>query len=328
MVPLVLWYARERGLDVAPLVAKHGLDPAPLKEAPGKAYLTTALTTPAAVAQEVADALGEAHLGLTLADAIPKGAYGVGEFLVRAAPTLREVFDNFARYNAILAPGQTFHFAEEHGEARMETWCTVQPPALGRHLNEYTVAIMVRTLFAMADVTPTRAWFTTPRPASTERLAAYFRTAQLEFDQPSSGFAIDAAAMTLPVQGGDAALFAFLEEHAQAALASRPKSDDLVDKLRHVVREALKQGEPNVERLATRMQLSGRTLQRRLSDLGTSFQEVLDQVRFDLARAYLKDARLDLSQVAYLLGYSELRAFDRAFRRWANVAPGEWRAQG
>lgn len=132
----------------------------------------------------------------------------------------------------------------------------------------------------------------------------------------------------MPVQGGDPALFSFLEEHAKAALASRPKTDDLIDKLRHDLREALKQGEPNVERLATRLSMSGRTLQRRLADLGTSFQDVLDQVRFDLARAWLQDARLDLSQVAYLLGYSELRAFDRAFRRWANMSPGEWRARG
>ncbi len=111
-----------------------------------------------------------------------------------------------------------------------------------------------------------------------------------------------------------------------AALASRPRSDDLIYKLRHQIREALKQGEPNVERLATRLNMSGRTLQRRLSDLKTSFQEVLDVVRFDLARAYLKDVRLDVSQVAYLLGYSELRAFDRAFRRWASKSPTEWRS--
>ena len=107
---------------------------------------------------------------------------------------------------------------------------------------------------------------------------------------------------------------------------SRPRSDDLIEKLRHALREALKQGEPNVERLAKRLSLSGRTLQRRLGQLKTSFQEVLDHVRFDLARQYLKDARLDLTQIAYLLGYSELRAFDRAFRRWASKSPGDWRA--
>lgn len=328
MVPLLLWYAKARGLDVGALAARHNLATDVLKEAPGKQYLSTPLSTPGALAQELADTLGEPHLGLALAEAVPKGAYGVAEFLVRAVPELRGGFENFTRYNAILAPGQTFRFAEEGGEARLETFCTVQPAALGRHLNEYTVAIMVRALWTMAEVPVTRVWFTTSRPESTEALAAFFRTGQLAFEQPTSGFAIDAAALSMPVQGGDPALFSFLEEHAKAALASRPKTDDLIDKLRHDLREALKQGEPNVERLATRLSMSGRTLQRRLADLGTSFQDVLDQVRFDLARAWLQDARLDLSQVAYLLGYSELRAFDRAFRRWANMSPGEWRARG
>jgi AraC-like DNA-binding protein len=151
-------------------------------------------------------------------------------------------------------------------------------------------------------------------------------TSQLTYDEATNGFAMDASLLDKPVNGGDPALYAFLEEHAQAALASRPRSDDLIDKLRHQLREAIKQGEPNVERLATRLNMSGRTLQRRLADLKTSFQEVLDLVRFDLARAYLKDVRLDVSQVAYLLGYSELRAFDRAFRRWASKSPTEWRS--
>jgi len=327
LVPLMAWYAGQRGLDVKALLAKHQVPADFLKDAPGKTPLVTPLPTPGALAGELADTLREPHLGLALAEAVPKGAYGVAEFLIRAVPTLREAFENLARYNGLIAPSQTFHFVEEHGEARLETWCTAQPAALGRHLNEYTVAILVRTLWSLADAKVTRVWFTTPRPDGTARLAEFFRTGALAFDQPSSGFAVDAGELSLPVKSGDPALFGFLEEHARAALASRPKTDDLVDKLRHAIRDALKAGEPNIERLATRLALSGRTLQRRLADLGTSFQEVLDQVRFDLARAYLRDARLDLSQVAYLLGYSELRAFDRAFRRWANQSPGEWRAQ-
>ncbi|MEW5742531.1 MAG: AraC family transcriptional regulator ligand-binding domain-containing protein [Myxococcota bacterium] len=328
LVPLFLHYAKERGLDVAPLVRRFSLDTGALEDAPGKQYLTTPLSTPGALADELAKALNEPHLGLKVADAVPKGAYGVAEFLIRAVSTLREAFENTTRYNAILAPGQSFRFVEEGGEARLESWLTVQPGALGRHVDEYVVAKTVHTLRSLADVPVTRVFFTNPKPESTEALTAYFRTTRLDFEQPVCGFAVDAAALALPVKSGDAALFGFLEEHARAALASRPKTDDLVDKLRHAIREALKQGEPNVERLAARMSLSGRTLQRRLAELGTSFQDVLDQVRFDLARAWLSDARLDLSQVAYLLGYSELRAFDRAFRRWAGQSPGEWRSRG
>lgn len=331
LVPLLLAFAQQRGLPVTGLIEQHGLPKDVLAQPPGKRELTTPVSVLSALAEQLAQALNDRHLGLTFAEWMPKGAYGVAEFLVRAGPTLRDAFSNFARFNAIISPSQTFRFEEDEGEARLHHFATQRPGALGRHLTEYSSAVMVRAFRSMAgDARPTRAWFVHPRPAELEldRLAAGLGTTDLRFDEATSGFAIDAALLPSLVVGGDAALYAFLEEHAVAALASRPKSDDLIDKLRHFIKEALKQGEPNVERLATRLNMSGRTLQRRLSDLKTSFQEVLDHVRFDLARAYLKDLRLDVSQIAYLLGYSELRAFDRAFRRWADKSPSEWRAQG
>ncbi len=327
MVPLLLWFAKSRGVAVEPLIAQHRLPDDVLAQPPGKVTLTTSLSVLPALADAVAAQLGDPHLGLTMAEAVPRGAYGVAEFLVRSGPTMRHAFENTARFNAIMAPGQTFKFEELEGEARFHTYATHSPGSLGRHWNEYTSAILTKALRALSGEAPTRAWFTHSRPATLDgaRLSAALGTTLVEYDAPTNGFAIGSALLEQEVRGGDPALYSFLEEHALAALASRPKTDDLLDKLRHLVRDALKQGEPNIERLATRMHMSGRTLQRRLSDLKTSFQEVLDQVRFDLARAYLKDSRLDVSQVAYLLGYSELRAFDRAFRRWAEVSPSEWR---
>jgi len=67
--------------------------------------------------------------------------------------------------------------------------------------------------------------------------------------------------------------------------------------------------------------LSARTLQRRLAEQGTTFQEVVDEVRRELARKYLQDRALGVTEVAYLLGFSELSAFDRAHRRWTGKAP-------
>lgn len=332
MPALLLAHAKSRGVDVAPLVAKYNLPKDALTQTPGKVNITVPVSTLPALADELAATLNDAHLGLSLSAWIPKGAYGVAEFLTRVGPTMRNSFENMKRFSAILSPGQTFHFGEFGDEARFEHSTPQRPGAIGRHLQEYTTAVIVKTYVVMAGgVKPTRAWFTHPRPSNLEfeRLAEALHTPNITFDEASNGFAVPAEILDREVVGGDAALYAFLEEHALTALASRPKSDDLVDKLRHAIRDALKQGEPNIERLATRLNMSGRTLQRRLSDLKTSFQEVLDLVRFDLARQYLKDARLDLSQVAYLLGYSELRAFDRAFRRWADdVSPGAWRSQG
>jgi AraC-like DNA-binding protein len=327
LVPLILAFARARGLDVAALATRFSLPPEALTGQPGKLVMTTSVSVPVDLMELLSTQLNDPHVGLAFAQAVPKGAYGVAEFLVRAAPTLQPAFENFTRFNGLIAPSQTFKF-DVQDDAQLHHFCTQRPGALGRHLNEYTTAITKRTLVAMAPSAKLlRAWFVTPRPASLDALhAAFGDDVTFSFEQPTSGFSVPLELLGRTVEGGDPALGAFLEEHATQALASRPRQDDLIDKLRHFIRDAVKAGEPNVERLATRLNMSARTLQRRLSDLKTSFQEVLDDVRFDLARAYLRDVRLDVSQVAYLLGYSELRAFDRAFKRWAGRSPGEWRA--
>ncbi len=329
LLPLLLTYAQHKGVAVEPWLAKYKLPLELLSQSPTKVPLsTTPISVLPAVADEVAAALNDSHVGLALSEWLPRGAYGVAEFLMRAGPTVRHSFENFSRFNAIIAPGQTFRFEEVEDEARFHQSVTQRPGATGRHLQEYSLAVILKTFVLLTGERPTRVWFIHSRPAQLDlnRLSAAVFTNQISFDEPTNGFALSRSVLDAPTHGaGDPALYSFLEEHAVAALASRPRMDDLIDKLRHLIREALKQGEPNVERLATRLNMSGRTLQRRLSDLKTSFQEVLDLVRFDLARAYLKDVRLDVSQVAYLLGYSELRAFDRAFRRWASKSPTEWR---
>jgi AraC-like DNA-binding protein len=329
VVPLLLAFAKARGLDVPGLVARFELPHDLNLSQPGKQELTTRLSTVRELAAAIAEGVDEPGFGHLLAESVPKGAYGVAEFAIRAGPTLRHTFQNLARFSGLIGPSQTFTYVETATEAQQHNAPTNLPTGLGRHLNEYTNALMARTLTTLcADAHISHVWFTTPAPASLSHLETYYPGARLSFDAPTNGFAIDARWLEQEVKGGDAALYSFLEEHAVEALASRPKTDDLVDRLRHLVREALKQGEPNVERLSTRLQMSGRTLQRRLADLGTSFQDVLDEVRFDLSRAYLKDDRLDFSQVAYLLGYSELRAFDRAFKRWAGVSPRDFRTRG
>lgn len=73
--------------------------------------------------------------------------------------------------------------------------------------------------------------------------------------------------------------------------------------------------------------MSDRTLHRRLEEHGTTFKDLVDEVRFTAARLYLEDPAMGLSEVAFRLGYSDLRAFARAFKRWAGTTPGEYRTK-
>ncbi len=82
-----------------------------------------------------------------------------------------------------------------------------------------------------------------------------------------------------------------------------------------------------MEQIAQCMAMSRRTLQRRLKDSGTSFQTVMDQTRQNMARRYLRDSQLQITQLSELLGYADLSAFSRAFTRWFGVPPSRWEAE-
>ena len=107
LVPLLLGYAKQKGVAVEPLIAKYKLPLDVLSQQPGKLQLTTPMSVVPAITDEVAAALNDPHLGISLSDWLPRGAYGVAEFLMRAGPTLRHSFQNFCRFNAIIAKDGT-----------------------------------------------------------------------------------------------------------------------------------------------------------------------------------------------------------------------------
>ena len=102
-------------------------------------------------------------------------------------------------------------------------------------------------------------------------------------------------------------------------------------RITHLARQTLcrllPQGEPKRERVAQALHLSQRTLQRRLQEEGTSYQQLLDDTRRDMAEQYLQQPGLTLLEVAYLLGFADPSNFFRAFRRWFGCTPNEYRAR-
>jgi AraC-type DNA-binding domain-containing proteins len=98
-----------------------------------------------------------------------------------------------------------------------------------------------------------------------------------------------------------------------------------VEQLRKAITHALRDGEPSIERISRQLGTSSRTLQRRLQEAGTSFRHELSLVRQELALSYLRDPRLQIVDIAMLLGYSEHSAFTRAFKEWSGRSPHEAR---
>jgi AraC-like DNA-binding protein len=136
----------------------------------------------------------------------------------------------------------------------------------------------------------------------------------------------DAALLRWPVPNADVSLYPVLQQHAEHLLKQRALPEaDIVAQVHAAVVRRLSQGQVRLASVAEELKLTPRTLQRKLSDAGASFQQVLDQARFALARNYLRQPGLSLVDIAFLLGYQEQSAFNHAFREWSGMNPGAWR---
>ena len=111
------------------------------------------------------------------------------------------------------------------------------------------------------------------------------------------------------------------------AESSEPPAVALLTSVRKAVAESLKDGKPDLIRVATKLELGPRRLQRRLKMYGMNFKEIVDETRSGLALTCLNDSKNTLTDIALLLGYSEVSAFNRAFKRWMSSTPAEYRRQ-
>ena len=143
-----------------------------------------------------------------------------------------------------------------------------------------------------------------------------------------NGFVIPRAVCNLPMRRANIVLQSVLERHAMDVAARMPETAVVDDHVRRVIEAGLTAGEVTVGSVARALAMSTRTLQRRLARDGTSFRDLLDDVRRAAGARHLANPALSNAEVAYVLGFSELPAFHRACRRWFGRTPREFRMRG
>lgn len=170
---------------------------------------------------------------------------------------------------------------------------------------------------------PDEVQFEHPRPADWRQHEMAFG-APVYFGCATNAIVFDGALLKRPMPGRDPKLLAMMQSCLES-LGSREQPESLVDRVRGAVRLRLADGAPTLDQVAHTLRLSPNAIQRALNDAGMGFREAVEATRFDLSRHYLQQSQLPLSEIALLLGYSELSAFTRAFTRWAGVSPRSYR---
>ncbi|HSW12754.1 MAG TPA: AraC family transcriptional regulator [Solimonas sp.] len=274
-----------------------------------------------------AERLGDDTLGLHAGELIRPGHYGVVGYIGMSCATLGEAMLALQRYQSMVLDVGALPPQVKGTEVQLG-WRPDDQSHYYRHMAEFNLTALVTFIRWLTGrpLQPLRIEFPYPAPARLDEQRRVF-ACPLQFAADCYRLVVPVDWSELPLIQPDPAMRQLMDRLAEKQLLElRRSDDDLVAQARRRLAQSLSEGEASLDRIAGALNVSPRSLQRKLQDQGSSFSQLLDEVRRELAERYLEDRALDLTDLAFLLGYSEQSAFTRAFKRWTGRAPAEHRA--
>lgn len=316
-------YAETRFGERERLVQAAGVDPALLEAGEGARMPFDGYVRLFREAERLG---GDPDVGLRFAeyDGSPE-AHGVVGFLAMASGTVGEAFERVARYHPLLKDEGHTRVSVEGRLLVVENVISSGPPA-GRALADHALGsfLTLTRRWTGEPLAPREVWFRHPKP---DDLSTYERIfgARVRFGCPADALLLDADLRDMPLRTAQPQLASYLARQAEGALAGGGRAG-VEDRVRAVVRAELAPGDASLPRVARRLGVSRRTLQRRLESRGLTFEALLDEVRRSEAELLLRTTNLPILDVSEQVGYSDSRAFRRAFQRWTGVSPAKFRS--
>jgi len=322
-------YLRNIGCDAAGMFASAGIDPLGLFDPNAHIPLPLLLE-----AWRRAEALsGDPNIGLRVVENIDVRLFDRMQYetewvviqLFVVSATVGEGLARLTRYFPVGFYGSQIDLRRHDKTVRVRHR-VVGTRETPRSFSEFILSLLVRQIHELPSrpVKPRGIFFAHAAPASRgehERILP----APVEFSAGEDIIVLDEDDLEVPMRGANPRLASGLEHHASEILARLPPLESIIDQVRALIAAELPGGNPNAEHIASALQMSTRTLSRRLDELGTSHKALLDEVRAALARRYLVEERRAVNEVSSLLGFSETSAFHRAFRRWYGQSPTDFR---
>ena len=317
-----LRYLDRNGVDAEPLLLKAELSRSQLSEDSGGISVASKHRFLEFAAIETSDSL----LGLHVAAEMDLRDAGILFYLAAASATVAEALEHLARYAG--TANEAVHL--EISQYKGETVLTVRP--IDEHdeprgqFSEFIALAVIRALNRSTnrDFAPSRMTFAHPRNLALREIHRILRC-PVEFAQTTDSWVLPQSVMELPIASGDSHLLHILKAHADDLLSERRTATGLRGLVENRLLSMLPSGKVQTAVVAQQLGMSARSFKRHLAQEGTSFGEVLDRLRYRLALGYLEDQRISLQQIAWLLGYSEIGAFNHAFKRWTGTSPGRAR---
>ncbi len=268
---------------------------------------------------------GDPCFGLTITELIqPAALHGLGlGFLV--SDSLRNALQRLVRFQRLLSTNLSMDLITDEDRYLLvigtrDTSIVIAPTTADF---AYSLIIKLCRLTLEPSVAPAAVRTRRQRPPCADRIED-FLGCTVEFGATENVIVFDRDVLDQILPHANP-LLARVNDQIVVDYLARFDRDNIVTRMRSIVIEQLPSGRPNQETVARAMNMSIRALQRRLHDHGTSFRELLEDVRRELAESYLREPHRSIAEISYLLGFTEPANFTRSFREWKGVVPTKFR---
>jgi AraC-like DNA-binding protein len=264
--------------------------------------------------------LRDPALALAIAERLAIGSLGEIDYVLCTSDTLRLGLKRLVRFYPIATERVRLEL-EESGDCATLVFRAASSEAYSRHWREFAVAVIARRIRQTLgrDVRFLEVTFAHPLPPNQRPYAAYFGLSP-RFSADADRLGFDRALLDRPLRTAAAALGDLLEARMRDVVPS-DGDDALVARVRRIVSMQIDSGPPTLPDTASRIAMSRRSLQRALEHAGTSHQAIVDDVRRRRALVLLEQGQMPMVDISVRLGFSDPRAFFRAFRRWTGTSP-------
>jgi AraC-like DNA-binding protein len=276
--------------------------------------------------EECARCTGDDCFGLHFGERYNPENIGALVYVVLNSPTMAAAVENAARYMRLYNEAAKIDSSIEDSLFHIRVRLVRLRLRAPRQLHEYSMALALNTIRMLAGTrwNPREVQFAHEAPRDSSEHVRVFH-APVSFGCPANAFVIDREFIERQVPAANPRLYKVLKKFLDHVLNQMPAENGLLATVRKAIAELMRDGAPKLARVAAKMAVSPRTLQRQLSEYGVDFKELVDNTRRLSAINYLRNSTNTLTEIAFLLGYSELSAFNRAFKRWTGSTPLNFR---
>ncbi|MEH6576939.1 MAG: AraC family transcriptional regulator ligand-binding domain-containing protein [Amphritea sp.] len=278
------------------------------------------------VLQTLAEATGNPRIALSLGEATQPRMLGSTGFLMSTAATLGKAYQTLIDYLPLLFEGAVIQM-EQTAEGTLLTLELNEPDL---QPIEYLLACLINwPRWLTGHQIPVRfVQLAFPEPDSLQPYQRFF-AAEVQFDAPRTQLLLASDYLALACLDANPEMHQLHREFADSLLSKSAQQSALTAQTRNLIRRQLAEGGGSVrrEQVAASVGLSLRTLQRKLGVLGTSFQDIYDQTRREVCLQLIQRGQLSFGEIAFQLGFSNQSAFQKAFKRWMDIAPSQYRQQ-